>query len=345
MFIVHINNPFWEKITQIFNISNLRIVEKINNISTASFEISISDENANYNNFKEFNKISIYKQENSLEKLLFSWIIKSVESNLEIVKIVKIELNDDLFLLKKKILYTDKNYINISIHNILSEILSETNSRKDTWIILNCDISELVSKEYKIWKTFLDILKDLVQNWYEFKLENNILTFKETIWKDKTTWNEFVEFLFDKDNIESKTIETAKFLYNSDNISNGIIVKDSWNKEDLTSINSFWRIEEYFSSGDKHIILNERKESIKELEITPNANNFFIADIWDLVKVYINSWSDLLFYDGNLKIIEKEFISWDLNKVNIKLSKWKIKSLNIIEKISEIDSKVNNLEL
>lgn len=342
MFITYINDSFWNKITQIFNISNLRITKKLNNISTASFELPTTDINSNYNNLKEFNKISIFILDNNEEKLLFSWIIRSVESDLEKIKI---ELNDDLFLLKKKILYTNKNYSNISIKNILTEILWEINTRKETWIMLNCNIEELISIEYKEWKKFLDILKDLSNNWYEFNLINNILTFKETIWENRTSWAEFVEFLFDKDNIESSTIIAAKNWYDADNISNAVKVRDSWEKEDITSIDSFWRIEEYFTSWNKDTTLNERKYSIRELDITPSGNNFFIANIWDLVKVYINSWSDLLYYDWNLKVIEKEFISWDLNLVKIKLSTWNIKSLNILEKISEMDSKINNLEL
>lgn len=342
MFITYINDPFWNKITQIFNISNLKITQKLNDISSASFELPTSDINSSYNNFKEFNKISIFKLENNEEKLLFSWVVRNVDPTLERVKI---ELNNDLFLLRKKKLYTDKNYINISIKNILTEILDEINTRKETWITLNCDVDELVSRTYKDWKKFLDILKDLSNNWYEFDLINNKLTFKQTIWIDKTSWSEFVEFLFDKDNMDSNTIISAKNWYNADNISNAVSVKDGWDSENILSIDTFWRIEEHFTSWDKDVILEERKDSIRELEITPSANNFFIANIWDLVKVYINSWSDLLYYDWNLKIIEKEFTSWDLNLVKIKLSTWKIKSLNILEKISEMDSKINNLEL
>lgn len=342
MFIVYIKNPFWEKITQIFNISSLRIKQKLNDISFASFELFISDKNANYENFQEFNKVEIYKQENNQEKLLFSWVVKNIEANLEKIKV---SLNDDVFLLKKKKIYWDTNYVNTSIKDILSDILSKINTRNDSGIVLDCQITETVSKEYKNWKDFLEVLKDLAKNGYEFTVKDWTLIFTNSIGKDKTTWSDFVEFLFDKDNIESNNIGSAKSLYDSSNIANAIIVKDSWNTEDTTSIETYWRIEEFFSSWEKNSILNERKNSIRELEINPSNNDFFIADIWDLVNVYINTGSDLLFHNGHLKIIEKELVSWELNKVNIKLSSWNIKSLQIVEKIAEMDGKIKNLEL
>lgn len=342
MFIVYIHNPFWELITQIFNISNLKINKKLNDISSASFEIPTKDKNCTYNNFMEFNKISIFISWDNEEKLLFSWVVRDVDPDLEKTKI---DLSDDLFLLRKKKLYSDKNYVNISIKNILTEILGEINSRKDTWIILNCDIEELVSVEYKDGKNFLDILKDLSQKWYEFNLENNVLIFQKTIGADKTTWSKFIEILYDIDNMQSNTIISASMPYSADNIVNAVTVKGNWSSEDATSMNTFTRIEEQFTSWDKDVILSERKDSVKELSITPSTNDFFLANIWDLVKVYINSWSDLLFYDWNLKIIEKEFVSWDLNRVKIKLSTGKIKTLWLPEKLSEMNSRINNLEL
>ena len=50
-------------------------------------------------------------------------------------------------------------------------------------------------------------------------------------------------------------------------------------------------------------------------------------------------------FDWWLKIIEKEFRSWELNKIKIKLSKWNIKTLNFVETIADLKDRTKNLEI
>ncbi len=257
----------------------------------------------------------------------------------------KIILNDKIFLLKNKILYTDKSYSNTQIKSILIDVLDVINSRYDTGILLSSNILDQVTKTYKKWQTFFDILKDLALNWYEFEVKNNILYFLNSIWEDKTIWTDFVEFSYDIQFPWSRTIDTAKLEYDSENIANAVISKDTWNIEDNNSINEFWRHEKYFISWDKNTLLSDRKDSIRELEITPLSYDFFVANLWDIVKVFIDAWNDIMYFDSNLKVIEKEFRSWELNKVKIKLSKWNIKTLNLIETIQDLKNRTKNLEI
>ena len=342
MFVIYINDHSWNSKSQIFEVNNLEVKQKLNDISSASFEVSNIHKENSYSNFKEFNEVLIYKIENNKEKLIFDWVIRGVEADLNKTKIV---LNDKVFLLKNKILYTDKSYSNTQIKSILIDILDVMNSRYDTRISLESDILDQVTKTYKKWQTFFDILKDLSLNWYEFEVKNNILYFASSIWEDKTSWTNFVEFSYDIQFPWSRTIDTAKLEYDSDNLSNAIISKETWNNEDTTSINSFWRLEKYFISWDKNTLLSERKDSIRELEITPLSYDFFIANLWDTVKVQIDAWNDIMFYNWWLKVIEKEFKSWELNKVKIKLSKWNVKTLNLIETIQDLRNRTKNLEI
>lgn len=342
MFVIYINDYLWNSLSQVFEINNLEVKLKLNDISSASFEVSNLHKENSYVNFKEFNEVNIYKIEENKEKLIFEWVIRSVESDLYKTKIV---LNDKLFLLKNKILYTDKNYSNIAINSILQENLNIINSRFNTWIVLETNITSLVSKNYKAWQTFFDILKDLALNWYEFEVKNNALRFYNSIWEDRSYWNKFVEFSYDIKFPWSRTIDTAKIEYDADNIAWALISKDTWEIYDQTSIDTFWRIEKYFISWDKNILLSERKESVRELEITPISYDFFVVNLWDIIKVFIDAGNDIMFFDTNLKVIEKSYKSWELDKVSIKLSTWSVKTLNLIETITDLKNRTKNLEI
>ena len=342
MFVIYINDHLWNEKTQMFEVNKLEIRQKLNDISSASFEVSNTSKTNSYSNFKEFNEIKIYKIENNDEKLIFDWIIRSVEADLYKTKVI---LNDKIFLLKNKILYIEKSYTNTQVKSILIDILDVINSRYDTGIILNSDILDQVTKAYKKWQTFFDILKDLALNWYEFEIKNNVLYFLNSIWEDKTSWANFVEFSYDIQFPWSRTIDTARLEYDSENITNAVISKDTWNSEDLLSINNFWRLEKYFISWDKDALLLDRKESIRELEITPISYDFFVANLWDTVKVFIDAWNDIMYFNSNLKIVEKEFRSWELNKVKIKLSKWNVRTLNLIETIADLKNRTKTLEI
>jgi hypothetical protein len=93
MFVIYINDHLWNSLSQVFEINNLEVKLKLNDISSASFEVSNLHKENSYVNFKEFNEVNIYKIEENKEKLIFEWVIRSVESDLYKTKIV---LNDKL---------------------------------------------------------------------------------------------------------------------------------------------------------------------------------------------------------------------------------------------------------
>lgn len=341
MYAIYIKDHLWNPITQIFEVSSLDIKLKLNDISSAVFTIPTWNINCKYENFKEFNRIIISKIEENIEKVMFDWVIRTITSDLNETKIT---LNCRNFLLKKKILYVDKTYTNQSITDVLQDIITHINSR-DTWFItLNCDVVTTVTKSYKKKKNILDILKDLAWDTYEFNFTDNTLVFSNTIWQDKSIWSEIVLFEFDINTPESRTIRKAEIDYDSNNIANAIIWED-WDIESSESITNFWRIEEWFNSWKKADLLNDRKDSIRELNIEPMADSFFICNVWDIVKTYILTWSDMMYFNWWLKVIEKSFKYWSLNTINIKLNTWKVKSLNLLETISNLKSRVSNLEL
>lgn len=341
MYAIYINDHLWNSITQIFELSSLEIKLKLNDISTAILTLPTTSENCKYEYFKEYNKIKIALVEQNSEKIMFEGVVRWVSSNLTETKIT---LNCENFLLKKKVLYVDKVYSNQSISSILNDIVNHINSR-DTWFVtLNCNIANLVTKDYKKKKNFLDILKDLAWDIYEFSFKNNILTFSQTIWEDKSSWSNIVLFEFDINTPESRTIRSAEVDYDSDNIANAVLWED-WESESVESISDFGRIEEWFSNWISADLVNERKNSIKELSIEPMTDNFFICNLWDVVKTYIEIWSDIMSYNSSLKVIEKSYKTWNLNTINIKLNTWKVKSLSLLETIGNLKTRVSSLEL
>ena len=86
---------------------------------------------------------------------------------------------------------------------------------------------------------------------------------------------------------------------------NACLGKDSTNliiAEDIASIGEFGRIERSISNNGNiqeavNNYVEERKDSIKEFDIAPNISDFFFCDVGDMVRVYINSGNDIMFYD------------------------------------------------
>jgi len=120
--------------------------------------------------------------------------------------------------------------------------------------------------------------------------------------------------------------------------------------QDIVSIAEYGRIERSISNNGniQEAVTNyvqERKDSIREFEITPQIHDFFFCDVWDLVRVYINSWNDIMFYDGSLKVIEKSYTAWEMPKISFKLAKNKIKTVELNEKIKDMNRRIQRLEL
>lgn len=336
MIVIYIFDHLWNKITQIDNgIKNFECKLKLNDISECYFSVSNTHRDNFYSNFKEFNKIKITESKLWVEKIIIEWIIKKVTSNLTETKVL---INSDLYLFKRKKLNSDLTFNNTKITDIISQILP-------SWYSLNSKIEDSISKEYKRWSSSFDVLKDISLSWYEFKIENNILYFAKEVWKDRSlVWDDFVDFVFNYKNIRENTISEAKLEYDAEKITNKITWKN-WNKyvtkENEESIQSFWKVEDYFtaswdleSATREH--LEEHKNSVREFEISPLTRDFFVADIWDTVKVFIDAGNDIMYFDWTLKVIEKTFKIDELPKITIKLAKTKVKSNDIIDTLKSL---------
>lgn len=340
MYIIYVYNPFWVLITQIFDISELNIKLKINDIWTASFVISSNFVSSEI--LQEYNKVKIFKIQNNEEKELFSWVITANKSNLEKTEII---LNSELFLFKKRILFVNKTYTNQNISYIINDLATHINSRESNFIkYIDCDIADVLpSKTFNIKKDLLSIIKDIAWNTYEFDFYNWVLSFKKSIWVDRSIWDNIILFELDINNQESRSISSFSIEKDWNNTANAIIC-DDWNIEDTESIQKYWRVEASYS-WLKTDVINERKNGIKTVSAELIVNDFFLCNLWDLVFVYINWWKSHLLYSWALKIIEKSYKSWTLENISFLLWNGTIKSLNIIETIQDLKQRINSLEL
>jgi len=350
MFIAYIydldNNVF----AQVEDILDLNIQDKINDISKASFGLYQSNPYCTRTYLKEYRRVKICLNENWEEKTMFDGVIRWFDADLDKTSI-KLESYDHLF--ERRLLHVDYNYTDQSVDTILQDILDDINILYETNIILDCGISTLTSKSYKKAENFLKVLKDLAWNWYEFIIEDLVLKFKETIWIDRTTGAEFVEYRYDINDPDDRSIDQVKMANDWKELANGVIWK-SWSDytedDDATSITEFWLVESSFTTSwddttSTASFLLDHKESLSEFDVWAVTNDFFEAFLWDLVKVYIFVWNDIMFFDWPMKIIEKQYIWWDLPKIKYTLSKTKIQSKGILEQVVDIQERLKTLEL
>jgi len=350
MYIIYLYNSSNEVIAQVEEILDLNINLKLNNIWSGSFWLYHNSQYCKREYLKKFKKIKIVLQENFDEKVMFEWVIRWFWIDLEKTTI---QFSSFEYLFDRRLIYSDKTYTTQSIDYILSDILDDINTRYNTGISLDCDITTTTSKTYKKWQSFYSIIKDLALNGYEYIINDWVLVFKESIWTDRTSWDEFVEYKYNIDEPDDRSINSLSVIEDWKGLSNGIIWK-SWSnyseQTDITSISENWLIESSITNNWDIItgvssFLETHKDWIVEYSLGIVSNDFFEVGIWDLVKVYIYVWNDMMFFDWEMEIVEKKYKSWDLPTINFKLNITKAQDKDIIDEVKEIQERLKIIEL
>ncbi|PZM85072.1 hypothetical protein DLH72_02220 [Candidatus Gracilibacteria bacterium] len=384
MYIIYIYDKNKNLLTQFFEISNLQITEKLNDVSTAIFHIENKKEKiryfskepasffdlnnqifkqnegkklnsflvskekilvkdlAKYQYLKESNIVDIYKiDQNGNEKRLFYGLIKGVKSDLQTCEVRCV---DFIYLLKKKCIFSNINGV-FSAKEILNNIKTQINNRDNNFIkTINCEINDQTNRDFKRGKTIFDILRDLASDLYEFKFIDGNLFFVDSIGEDRTSGSNIVFFEYNIFSPESANISKAEIEYDLDNIFNYVYGSDEIGF-DSESVEIFGVLEKFDDKNKKEKLLQENKNSLKEFKIEPIISDFFFCNVGDTVKVSIDNGTEMLKFDGSLKVVEKSYKSGDLEVVTFKLNSSKFRSKNIFETISELKSDVKNLKL
>lgn len=236
---------------------------------------------------------------------------------------------------------------------MIEHTLNEVNTRYDTGITLDCDVVDTTTKKFEKGISMLDVLEELAKNWYEFRIIDKVLIFKQSIGIDRTTGNGMVQYKYDVFSPDERTIDGIKMQIDGKDLTNGALSKVKENSQyidDDTSIEEFGLLETAFSkSGDENTTaqsyINEHKDTLFEIDVDVVSKDFFEWDLWDMVKVDIVSWNDLLFYDGTMKILEKSYTGGDLPSIEIKVWKVVVPNKDIFDQVSTLKRRVQFLEI
>lgn len=351
MYIAYIYNLNGDLIAQVEDILDLRIQDKLNGVWTASFSLYHTNAYCNRTFIKKYRRVKLVINKPGEEKTMFDWVIRWTSWNLEKTTI---QLETFEHLLDRRKLHLEFTYSNATLDFIINELIGHINWIEDTWITVDCWITDnIADKKYEKWKSVLEILKDLEKSWYEYLIENKVLKLKNTVWIDRSSWAEFIEYRYDINEPEDRSINSASFTSDWKELSTWVVGK-SWSDysiiDDVTAKTEFGLIEETLvTSWDitnaTNKYLQDHKDDIIEYNIGTIANDYFDANLWDLVKVYLFTWNDIMFFDWSMKVVEKEYVAGDLPDIKYKLSTTKVKTKDIIEIIAEMQNNIKWLEL
>lgn len=351
MFIAYIYDINGDVIAQVEEILDFETTQKLNDISTASFALYHTNEYCKRSFLKEYMRIKIGLVKDNTENVIFDWVIRWFDADLAKTTI---KMESFEHVCSRRLLHQDLNFTNTAISSILVQVIDHLDSVQPTWFGLDCTVTTTLSKQYKKWDTFLSVLQDLADAWFEFCFIDKTLIFKQTIGIDRTSiGDDFVEYRFDSTEPDDRTIDTIKMVVDWKELATWVLGK-SWSNfsflSDPTAVAEYGLIETSFSnSWDQAVttqsLLDDHKQSMSEFDVDAISQNFFEANLWDIVKVFVYVWNDIMFFDGSMKVVQKKYTHADLAKIQFGLSKSKARSKDIIETISDLQSRIKNLEM
>jgi len=350
MFIAYIYDLSDTLIAQVDEILDFETTKKINDVSTASFALFHTNPYCTRAYLKEYRRVKINMLVDSIEKTMFDGVIRGFEANL-VKTTIRCESFEHYF--DRRLLATDQSFVSQSVNTIIQWLLTTINGAYNSGITLDCGITTLTSKQYKRGESFLKVLKDLAENGFEFTIIDKVLIFKNTIGIDRTTGDNFVEYRYDINEPDDRSIDNVKMTVDGKELANGVLWKADTAytyTSDAPSIADFGLLEASFSTSwddtaTSQSYLDDHKVSLSEFDVDTNTNDFFQTDLGDLVSVYIYVGNDVMFFDGSMKVIEKSYTSGDLARINFKLWVSVVKSKDIIEQIGDVQNRLKTLEM
>ena len=247
---------------------------------------------------RPYNKVEFYEVEWWQDILIFSWYIYNLKLTLTWYII---ELRDENDLMNKKLVLSDKTYNSQTPLQILNDISSDWETETwENWQIVS-SVSDTITIDFKKWDTFYTVLNELSQQLgYNWNIKNQIISFNEVVWEDKSSGVNFEEIVYNgidhsEDNITNINLE---YYWN---IANLIIWWDNTNKILLKDLDKRWAIGEYVGFYDWN--LTEQTQRTLDLKSQELFNYTFEVqlfktniNLWDKIFVRIENSNWLDFY-------------------------------------------------
>jgi len=342
MFFLYIYNKDWTLLWQTEGVNISDITKKINSISEWTFTLKLWNELLAPQFFLKSNIFEIFYMKDGVETSFIKWFVrkKDISQNF-----AKIKIEDMWYILQRRYLREDKTYTTSqSWQTIIEDIFTYINGISNTTLSIDCDITETPTEavEFKRWTSVYKILQDIAENWYEFKVEWNVVHLKSSVGIDRTTNDEvFVEYIYDVDEPQWSNLDGVQIEDDANDFANGVIDKTNASQDVWSELLFENYINEDVENAD---YIAEAKQYIWDYTLLVKNNDFTQVNVGDLVKVYVYSWNKMLFYDGAMQVVEKGLQVSNLLQVSIKVSKNKIKVKDMFEQFKELQWRVGKLE-
>jgi hypothetical protein len=350
MIIAYVYDRQWNDLGQLHTILWFSCRKILNDVSTGDLIIDNKQILDSITILKENNRISVHKVTWNVEKPLIEWYIRGFEASLTTTTI---KIDDRFSILEDKLFYGIFNR-NWMVKDMLTTMLTQVNWREDTGLTVDCDITDTFIKTFENGEIVWVAIRDARQNKYEFRMEWDKLVFKNAVWIDRSVWwPDYLEFVRDYLDPNNRSIQDAKLTSDIKQMANCAIGRDANTNtqyEDLTSINERWRIERPITNSwsvdqSAEAFVNERKDGMREYNIDPILTDFFACDVGDTVRVFINTWNPIMFFEWSMKILEKVFKAWEVDTISLKVSSSNVKMSTLAERFRELNARITRLEL
>lgn len=318
---------------------SLKIQEDLTSLS--SWEITIKEiEWIEKNDIIQI--IEVWETDN----IIFEWYIDDLVVWIEEIQIT---FKDFKAMFQNKKVLSDKTFTSQTPKQIIDNLISDYNSRWDTWTCIS-SISTTLTKELKIWDNYYDIINEICDFLQiQWIIKWNIIHVEEFVWENRTTWEEFFEFIYNAVDINENNI--IQIDRKSTPIYNIIVWIDSNGtkiiKEDTTSITENWPIANTINvrvwnlSDITQAFLDFYKTEKVYYELQSELLSQEL-NIWDKVAVRIEESNEYLNFDWEAFVITKDtdfvnnskFVKYSISTNNIKIK-------SFIQRMRQIDTNIN----
>lgn len=330
-------------ITQLFDIVKFECTKNINNYDTGSFEISM--EYWNKTIFHLLNRVVVSEVTPDGEITYIDWLVTGRKPQ---VWKMTVYLKSAERLLEKTNCDDNKNY-NGTVTSIIDDVVAEYNARSWRTLTADCGVATVRAGKFTSWSKLKDILNKIAESWYEYKITNNVLVFKESIGVDYSVWSEFIPqvlFKLDIRDFDDRNIEDMTLIIDADKVVNAPFEKSAGFVTDAGSIAEYGRLESNITgSGDIATtlakIIEEQAVEVIQSDIKVPIEEFTQFEVGDKVAVYVYLWEDQDNFEWSTKVVKKTYSD---NWIEVWLSQNAVRSKNIIEKIEEYENRIAQIE-
>jgi len=296
--------------------------------------------------------VSESKYINQKDNLLFQWFISKP---IPWLKEMTLECKNQKSLMSQKIILENISFTNKTLKEIVDWVLSQWNTAY--WENWTSDIAEwwaVFSKSFLEKDVFFNVFNELAKSqWFAWTIQDQKIVMKYIIWEDRSSWEDFMEIVYDNNEPQENNILDVKVDYFS-TISNVVIWSDSSGNttlDDQASIAIYWPLASAFSSRDWNLdvetqqYLDDRKveQKMYTIDVEPLTIN---PNIWDRIHLRIENVSDYLdiIWDVIVKKKTTDFTNW-WKKVTVWVSDIYVVEDSFVRKINTMKQTLDLLNI